>query len=266
MPLKSSNSPEILFLGNCQISRFQQFYSRFQDKPTKRFSEFNSITPHFGEFDEEKSMRTLETADIAVVQLILSDYVFNRENILSLRNGKDTIFVPYVYLPGFRRLEKVSSKGKPWIDGADVLLNAAKDIPPQKVLLNFQRGLIDGQNQKRFAESLDNLRTRESNGSSVFISDYIRNTYKSRLPCFSINHPTPHVLIELYNQVAKIAGFDKVIDQNMSEYDMGRATLPAGTGALSPYCVEALGLQYSHDSHWFSKESSIANIVLKRLQ
>jgi len=166
---------DIFFLGNCQASRMVQFYNMFTPGPQKKPALFRSITPHFGEYHEDETISLLETAPVAVVQLINSEYVFNRKSVLDMRAGKPTIFLPYVYLPGFRRLEKLSSKGVPRIDGADILItemNYAEQA--NQAAISFMRGQIDGQNKTRFQASLAEMKHREALGADVKIADYIQ--------------------------------------------------------------------------------------------
>lgn len=257
---------EVFFLGNCQGSRMAQFYGAFTPHAQKRPALFRSITPHFGEYHEDESKAHLETADVAVVQLITTDYVFNRDAVLDMRGGKPTVFIPYVYLPGFRRLEKLSSKGVPRIDGADILTAEMDRIGHgPRAAIAFMRGKVDGQNQPRLQASLDEMKRREGLGADVQIADYIADTYRDRMPCYSINHPAPHVLFQMYNQVAKLLGFTPVPD-TISHYDLGRATLPAGNGGLTPYCVEALGLNYDAEPHWFPATNKNAQDVARQWQ
>lgn len=224
---------------------------------------FRSITPHFGEYREEESKSLLETASVAVVQLISSDYVFNRESVLDMRGGKPTIFIPYVYLPGFRRLEKLSSKGVPRIDGADILLREMDRLGHgMRGAVAFMKGQVDAQNDARFKSALSEIKRREGFGADVEIADYIEETYRDQMPCFSINHPTPHVLFEMYDQVAKLAGFTP-IPKDVCAYDLGRATLPAGNGGLTPYCVGELGLNYASETQWFSSTNKIATEIAR---
>lgn len=254
---------DVFFLGNCQASRMSQFYGAFTPGPQKRSAMFRSITPHFGNYAEDESKDALETAAIAVVQLINADYVFNRQAVLEMRGGKPTIFLPYVYLPGFRRLEKLSSKGVPRIDGADILLAEMDRVGhASRAALAFMRGTVDMQNQTRLDAALAELKRREAMGADITIADYIAQTYRDQMPCFSINHPTPHVLFEMYNQVAKLAGFAPV-PKTISPYDMGRATLPAGNGGLTPYCVAALGLSYGPEAQWFSATNKNAQDLVR---
>ncbi len=242
-----------------------QFYGAFTPAAQKTSMLFRSITPHFGEYHEDDSKRMLENARIAVVQLINSDYVFNRENVLAIRGGKPTIFIPYVYLPGFRRLEKLSSKGVARIDGEDIVRAEMDRLGHgPRGAISFVKGLVDGQNQSRMRESLAEMKRREAMGSAVFIADYIENTYHERMPCYSINHPTPHVLFEMYNQVSALAGFKKIDVDNVSHYDLGRATLPGGNGGLTPYCVDALGLNYGPETQWFAPTNKLALEIGKR--
>jgi hypothetical protein len=254
---------DVFFLGNCQVSRFAQFYGSFTPKAQKSPMLFRSITPHFGEYHEEESIAILETAAVAVVQLVTTDYVFGRDKVLDMRGGKPTIFVPYVYLPGFRRLEKLSSKGVPRIDGEDVLrAEMARLGSGPRGAISFMRGRVPGQNQTRLQASLDEMRRREGLGADVKIADYIADSYRDQMPCYAINHPAPHVLFKMYDQVAKLAGFPPV-PATISPYDMGRAALPRGNGGLTPYCVAELGLNYAPDSHWFSAINGICNEVAR---
>jgi hypothetical protein len=259
-------SPEILFLGNCQVSRFMQFYSRFGTPDKRRTALFRSITPNFGEYHEKETEEYLQTANLAIVQLVLSDVNFNHDRVLALRGGRPTIFVPYVYLPGFRRLEKLSSKGKPYIDGKEILVAAMAKAGLKRGLLDFQNGRIDGQNKQRLTASLAEMHRREALGADVFAASYIEETYRERLPCYSINHPAPHVLFHLYNQIAKMAGFHIIDEKTISNYDYARAVLPLGTSGLTPYCVDALDLKYAHDPHWLSKEAVICKQIIKSIE
>lgn len=261
------STPEVFFLGNCQASRMAQFYGMSQSGSQKRSMLFRSITPHFGEYHEDEAIRCLEAADIAVVQLVTSDVTFNRDAVREMRGGKPVIFVPYVYLPGFRRLEKLSSKGRPRIDGEDVL-RAEMDRTGHgpRAAIAFMRGQVSGQNVARFQAALDEMRRREGLGADVRIADYIEATYREWMPCFAVNHPTPHVLFEMYNQVARLAGFTQISVERLTPYDIGRATLPAGNGGLTPYCVEELGLSYSAETHWFSSTNRLAQEIARRWQ
>lgn len=83
---------DIFFLGNCQASRMVQFYNMFTPAAQKKPALFRSITPHFGEYHEDESKSLLESASIVVVQLINSDYIFNRDAVLAMRGDKPTIF------------------------------------------------------------------------------------------------------------------------------------------------------------------------------
>ena len=255
--------PDVFFLGNCQTSRFAQFYGSFTPHAQKSSMLFRSITPHFGEYHEDESKAHLEQAAIAVVQLVTTDYAFNRDRVLAMRGDKPTIFVPYVYLPGFRRLEKLSSKGKPFIDGEDVLRAEMDRIGSgPRAAVSFMRGQVDGQNQTRLQAALAEMKRREGLGADIKIADYIADSYQDRMPCYAINHPAPHVLFEMYAQVAKLAGFAPLPD-SISPYDLGRAVLPRGNGGLTPYCVDALGLNYAAETHWFSAINKSCHDIAK---
>lgn len=255
---------DVFFFGNCQASRMAQLYGAFTPGPQRKSNMFRSITPHFGNYVEDESKQALETAAIAVVQLVTSDYIFNRDAVLDMRGGKPTIFLPYVYLRGFRPLEKLSSKGVPRIDGAEIFLAEIDRVGhANRAVLGLMQGAVDMQNKSRFEASLDELRRREAMGADIQIADYIAQTYQDHMPCFSINHPTPHVLFAMYAQVAKLAGFAP-LPEKLSPYDLGRAALPAGNGGLTPYCVDALGLSYGAEPHWFSATHKNAQDLARR--
>ncbi len=259
-------SKKLFFLGNCQTSRFAQFYGVFTPPKEKGLRDYLSITPHYGKYDESTSLRNLETADIVVSQLVESDYIFNRENILAIRNGKPTIFVPYVYLTGFRRIERIASKGVNRIDGADIVLDEVKRVGPSKAALNYMRGEVVGQNRQRFEASLDTLRSKEHAGADVKIADFIAENYQGRVPCFSINHPAPYVLFEMYNQIAAMADLHPIDESKVSSYDLGRSTLPQGHCALSPYCVDELNLSYGAETHWFATTNRLVQEVIRNVE
>ena len=245
------------------MSRFAQFYGVFTPNADKAHRTFASITPHYGNYDEDLAARALEEADIAVVQLVTSDVVFNKDNVLDLRNGKQTIFVPYVYLQGFRRIERIASKGGERIAGAEIVQKEVDRVGPKKALINYMRGLVPGQNLKRFSESLDQMRLRESYGADVKIADFIEEHYRDRVPCYSINHPAPYVLFEMYNRIAALADLRPIDENKVSQYDLGRATLPQGHCALSPYCVDELDLSYGPEPHWFAANNRLVKQVIE---
>lgn len=254
---------KVFFLGNCQMNRFSHFYNTFTHPAKKMDRAYLSITPHYGKYFEDLSIKNLEKADIAVVQLVLSDYVFSRENVLAIRGDKPTIFVPYVYLKGFRRIERYASKGVNKFDGADIVLDEVKREGPGKAALNYMKGQVPGQNLERFMRSLDELRSRENQGADVKVADYITDTFRDQMPCQSINHPSPHVLFEMYNQIADIAGFAQIDVPNLPPYEIGRSTLPQGHCALSPYCVDELGLNYGPETHWFATTNRLVRDVIQ---
>lgn len=261
-----TDTADILFLGNCQTSRFAQFYGTYMEQARKGVRVFHSITPHYGKYVPDETTALLKTADVAVVQLVTSDYIFNRDNVLALRGGKKTIFVPYVYLPGFRRLERLSSKGIERMFGADIVLEELAKAGPNKAAINYMRGEVSGQNLPRFAAALDEMRAREAAGSHVFIADFIADTFRDHMPCYSINHPSPHVLFEMYNQIAALADFTPIDVDSVTPYDLGRATLPQGHCALTPYCVAELGLHYGPEPHWFATNNRMAQAVIRNHQ
>ncbi len=250
-------SVDILFLGNCQMSKYRMFYN---ETGTAK-SRFDSITPYFGKFDEETTLRAIESSDLVISQLVTSDVTFNKDNILALRPNKDTIFTPYIYLTGFRRMEKLASKGSARVDGGGCFIDALKKYGDVQARSKYLSGEIDAQNQIRLDASLAEMQRRENLGADIEIAEYIRQTYQERLPCYAINHPTPHVLVHVYNQIAALAGFEKCDLGTMTKVQAGRSVLPRGTGAISPYCVEALGLEYVHDDHWFGNLNQICNYL-----
>ncbi len=222
-----------------------------------------SITPHYGNYIEDVAIKNLEEADIAIVQLVLSDFIFSRENVMAIRGANPTIFVPYVYLKGFRRIERYASKGVQRIDGSDIVLDEVKRVGHREAVLNYMKGQVKGRNLERFTRSLEELRNRESRGADIKIADYISDTFRDRVPCQSINHPAPHVLFEMYNQIADIAGFTKIDAATLPPYEIGRSTLPQGHCALSPYCVEELGLNYGAETHWFATMNRLVRDVVQ---
>lgn len=248
---------EVLFLGNCQMNKFAHFYGTHTPRGDLRPRMFRSITPHYGNYAESETVEDLKTADVAVVQLILSDYIFNRDRVLEMRDGKRTIFTPYVYLPGFRRMEKIASKGELRIQGADLLRAEASRVGIRRAVINYMDGAVDGENVARFTASLDEMRRREATGADVRIADYIADTYKETIPCYAIHHPAAHVLVEMYNQIAAQAEFTPLDFDALSQADIGRATLPQGITALTPYCADALGLYYEHEPHWYATTSRL---------
>lgn len=249
----------ILFLGNCQMSKYRQFYN--DTNVGGRSSRFDSITPYFGKYDEEETLRAVESADLVVSQLVTSDVTFSRQNILNMRANKDTIFTPYFYLTGFRRMEKLASKGDSRVDGSQYFTDALTEYGEVQARVKYLSGDIKTENDVRLNASLTEMERREELGADVKLADYVRQTYREKLPSYSINHPAPHVLIHAYNQIAALAGFPNVCLETMTDFQIGRATLPNGTGSLSPYCVETLGLDYAHSTHWFGDLNKICNYL-----
>ncbi len=257
--------PTVLFLGNCQMSKYRHLY-RFHSGRSPSSSVFMSITPYFGKYDEESARRSIAESDIVVAQCVTSDVAFSKDNILKLRDGRQTIFSPYFYLPGFRRAEKIASKGGTRIDGREYIERSIESLGESAGIRAYLAGVVNAENAERVKISLTAMREREKLGCDVFLAGYVDETYRDLLPCYSINHPAPHILSHAYNQIAKELGIGAVDIGKCDPFEFAHLVLPRGTGGLSPHCVSSLDLSYAADTHWLGELNKICAFVASEMR
>ena len=253
----------ILFLGNCQINAMRGIArGMFPNMPC----DFRTITPYWGTFDEPEIRARLARADLVISQAIANPQTpLNVADVRAATAGQ-VVFMPYIYIDGIAGLEIVASKGRSVIKGGDAILDAWQGRKTIKVLEDYVAGRIDLQNAARVTASLQKLAANEAAHCDIVISDYIAATLRDEPALWAINHPTQHILFEAFRRLCDHVGwqYDPRFRDNLVAWD--QRALPKSTRALSPYDVEALGLSYRHDSHWFGQANKMITQAIKQAE
>ena len=253
----------ILFLGNCQINAMRGIArGMFPHMPC----DFRTITPYWGTFDEVEIRARLARADLVISQAIANpDTPLNVADVRAATQGQ-VVFLPYIYIDGIAGLEIVASKGKSVIRGAEAIVAAWQGRKTIKVLEDYVAGRIDMGNAARVTASLTKLAANEAAHCDIVISDYIAGTLRSQPALWAINHPTQHILFEMFRRLCDHVGwrYDAGFRDNLVAWD--QRALPKSTRALSPYDVDALRLSYPHDTHWFGQANKMITQAIKQAQ
>ena len=253
----------ILFLGNCQINAMRGiFRGMFPKLPCT----FRTITPYWGTFDEPEIRARLAEADIVISQAIENPAAtFNVADVRASTKGH-IVFMPYIYVDGISGLEIVASKGRSVVKGADLLIAQGRGQDAFRIMKDYVAGHIDLDNAGRLRASLDRLAAKEAAQCDIAISDYIAGTWADRPAQWGINHPTQHILFEMFRRLC--LHLDLPFDPGFcaDPIEMGRRALPMSTRSFSPIDVAALGLSYDCDPHWFGQTGKLIGLALKHHQ
>ncbi len=250
----------VFFLGNCQINAMRGIC---RDMFPGLKASFQTITPYWGDYDEAGVRAALGSADLVVSQAIENPTTtFNVEDVRASSRG-EVVFVPYVYIDGLASLEIVASKGKSVVKGADLLAWGQEGRRDLNVFNDYCSGAIDMRNAARIELSLMKMAEKEKANCDITISDYIRETYRDQMPVYGINHPTQHVVFELFRRLCQRVGwtYDPAIAQDPIIW--GKRALPASQRALTPMDVDRLGLRYGPDPHWYGQAHKLVTLALK---
>ncbi len=262
-PAIAQGKAVVTFLGNCQVNKLSLMTKL--DNPNYKVR-FHTITEFWGTFQPELAEKEVREADIVVCQLVLSPgYVFFHEKVRAMSRDR-VVFTPYVYIDGFGALEVVSSKGVNRVQGMEHLVGPMAERPRGQVVQRFLQNEYDMKVGERFRRSVDEMRYRENQGADVKIADYIADTHRERPVAYAINHPLPHVLDHMYAQLTALLGAKRVPYEERGHFDSGRLHLPLANRAFTPWVVEELGLEYPHDTHWYSSSVKLAVMVFNRIR
>lgn len=252
----------LYFLGNCQTNALQAITKDV----TNIRPEFGSITEYWGPYNLEKTEEALQSAEAVIAMAVLNqDHPFSADK-LRTRLGDRLILIPYIYVDGLASLEKISSKGTSIICGADELKRSELWPHKTKLLNAFIRGEIDMRVTERFSESLTRIADTEVKWCDVVISDYINETYRDKPLLYAINHPTQHVLFELWSRVA--VALNIVPDQARfnDPITWAKRALGAADRSLTPYDVSAHGLNFRENDHWFGQAARLIHLAVEKSQ
>lgn len=251
---------KVLFLGNCQINAMRGICRQmFPAQP----ADFKTITPYWGDFDEEGTRQLLAEADLVVSQAIANPTTtFNVADVRASTKG-DVVFMPYVYIDGIASLEIVASKGKSVIKGAEQLLRGQEGRKPIHIFNDYCNGEIDMECKARVLSSLAKLKEKEAADCDVVISDFLEETWRKQPTLYGINHPTQPTVFELFSRLCAHVGWDYDTDHVNDPVNWGRRALPEGQRALTPQDVAVLGLEYPADTHWYGQGYKLLNLALK---
>ncbi len=251
---------KVLYLGNCQVNAMRGISREMF--PEEKSIYFQTITPFWGNFDEAKTRELLADADLVVSQAIAApDTTFNVEDVRASTKA-DIVFVPYVYIDGLASLELIGSKGQSLIRGADQLLAGQEGRKPIHILQDLFANKIDMQCEQRVLSSLDKIKEKEDAHCTLTISDYLMDTWRNQPTLYGMNHPTQHVVFEMYRRVCDHIGWTFDAELQKDPIEWGRRALPQGVRVQTPHDVNALGLQYPGDTHWYGLGNKLVNMAL----
>ena len=250
----------ILFLGNCQVNAMRGLSREMF--PTLR-ADFQTITPYWGVFDEPLTRQKIAEADIVVSQAITNPgTTFNVADVRAAA-GVKAVFVPYVYLDGVASLEIIASKGRSVIKGAVQLLRGQEGRNPVKIFEDYCTGRIDMENDARVQSSIAKIRKKEQETCDIVIADYIAETLTRQPTVYGINHPTQHVVFEVFARLCKHLDWAYDPAHKDDPVVWGRRALPASQRALTPSDARVLGLSYGCDTHWYGQGHKLMQLALK---
>jgi Polysaccharide biosynthesis enzyme WcbI len=254
---------KVFFLGNCQINAMRGLC---RDMFPAIKASFQTITPYWGDFNEALVREELAGADLVVSQAIANPTTtFNVTDVRASTAGR-VVFLPYIYVDGIASLEIIGSKGRSVIKGADQLLRGQDGRKPAQVFEDYARGLIDMENKARVTLSLARMAEKEAADCDLTISDYIRDTYRHEPALFGINHPTQHIVFELFRRLCDKVDwkYDPAITRD--PVVLGKRALPQAQRAFTPVDVDALSLRYGPDTHWYGQAFKLLALALKNNQ
>lgn len=251
---------QVFFLGNCQTNALQAI---LKDVTTIRPT-FGSITEFWGDYDPASIDAGIDAADIVIAMAVTNpDHPYSAQK-LRAQVGSKLVLTPYIYIDGIASLEKIASKGRAIIRGADELKSSEHWPHKAKMLDAFTRGRIDMRQQERLFASLARLGQAESDHCDIVISDYISETYSSRPLLYGINHPTQHVLFKLFERLAAHVDITPQADKLNDPITWAKRALPANARSLCPSDVATLGLAYEPDDHWYGHASQLIHLAVAK--
>lgn len=194
---------KVFFLGSCQINAMRGLCREmFPDLDAS----FQTITPYWGRFDEETARRELDEADLVISQAVANPTTtFNVNDVIASARD-DVVFVPYVYIDGIASLEIIASKGKSVIHGAEQILRGQEGRKPVKIFKDYYNGEIDMECEARVLGSIERIAQKEAEDCDIKIADYLSATWRQQPTLYGINHPTQHVVFEMFKRVCEKVG------------------------------------------------------------
>lgn len=251
---------KVFFLGNCQVNAMRGLCREMF--PSLKAS-FQTITPYWGQFDEDATRQELAEADLVVSQAIANPTTtFNVDDVRSSAQG-DVVFVPYVYIDGIASLEIIASKGKSVIRGAEQLLRGQEGRKPVKIFNDYCEGVIDMECEARVLGSIARIAEKEAADCDITISDYLDKTWRKQPTLYGVNHPTQAVVFEMFRRLCEKVGWDYDEDHQNDPIAWGRRALPASQRGFTPNDAKTLGLEYDCDTHWYGNSYKLLQLALK---
>ncbi|MCO4843730.1 MAG: hypothetical protein KC439_12640 [Yoonia sp.] len=251
---------KVFFLGNCQVNAMRGLCREMF--PSLKAS-FQTITPYWGQFDEDATRQELAEADLVVSQAIANPTTtFNVDDVRSSAQG-DVVFVPYVYIDGIASLEIIASKGKSVIRGAEQLLRGQEGRKPVKIFNDYCEGVIDMECEARVLGSIARIAEKEAADCDITISDYLDKTWRKQPTLYGMNHPTQAVVFEMFKRLCEKVGWDYDEDHQNDPIAWGRRALPASQRGFTPNDAKTLGLEYDCDTHWYGNSYKLLQLALK---
>ncbi len=251
---------KVFFLGNCQVNAMRGLCREMF--PSLKAS-FQTITPYWGQFDEDATRQELAEADLVVSQAIANPTTtFNVDDVRSSAQG-DVVFVPYVYIDGIASLEIIASKGKSVIRGAEQLLRGQEGRKPVKIFNDYCEGVIDMECEARVLGSIARIAEKEAADCDITISDYLDKTWRKQPTLYGVNHPTQAVVFEMFKRLCEKVGWDYDEDHQNDPIAWGRRALPASQRGFTPNDAKTLGLEYDCDTHWYGNSYKLLQLALK---
>ena len=251
---------KVFFLGNCQVNAMRGLCREMF--PSLKAS-FQTITPYWGQFDEDATRQELAEADLVVSQAIANPTTtFNVDDVRSSAQG-DVVFVPYVYIDGIASLEIIASKGKSVIRGAEQLLRGQEGRKPVKIFNDYCEGVIDMECEARVLGAIARIAEKEAADCDITISDYLDKTWRKQPTLYGMNHPTQAVVFEMFKRLCEKVGWDYDEDHQNDPIAWGRRALPASQRGFTPNDAKTLGLEYDCDTHWYGNSYKLLQLALK---
>ena len=251
---------KILCIGNCLVNKLCAVLKL----PADVDAVFVSNLYNWGNYHADSFERLAEEADFVVSINAAESLLRHSVDDLRSRYGEKLVIVPMIWLEGLTSFEMFSLNGKNMFFGADNLIAEAQQTSFEDMSKRFYQGDLQTDQRARFENSIAEL--KESEETTIKISDFIASHYQEFPMAAAIAHPTPNVVRELLLRLVRHIDIETHYADVFDTFQMGRLALPLGNRAFTPFDVEALGLNYPFDIDWVLNTKNLMMLLGKQIK
>jgi hypothetical protein len=264
---------EIVAFGNCQARAFTDLLPMAVPDGDYKVSYYSNNQRTGGMVESEEILSAVGHADVLVFQPLRKEWGALSEDNIKEAAGRAEVALrfPYIFNSGISGVccapqAKVRAKAYGVIFGEKQVVDVLRaGATADDAVDAYVSGEIDFELRQRFDRCMTEMRRREST-TELKLADYVEQNYQKKKQYLSHNHPTTDLVVEMCDQVRRLAGLPVDMDKLRAIDDPNVVGLHPGRAPVSPYDAEVLGYEFGPDDDWEPRGTELVRRIAEEFE